>query len=184
MKKLILLLALSGSVNLYSQEFQTILDFEGQLPNLVESFGGAGEVQIVSNPDQSGVNTSSNVLQFTKQDASEVWGGIVIGLENGYIDFNGTNQIKINSYSPETGKVIKIKLETQEGNVDGLTHEVDMVSTVANQWEVLTYDFSEAPDLQYSRFVIFYDFGNTTSGVYHFDDIQVDENEYTINNNN
>ena len=52
------------------------------------------------------------------------------------------------SYAPEAGEVVKVKLETIEGNVDGLTYEFDMTTTVANQWEALTYDFSAAPDLR------------------------------------
>ena len=53
-----------------------------------------------------------------------------------------------------------------------------MTTTVANQWEVLTYDFSAAPDLDYVSFIVFYDFGNQSAGVYHFDEIQVGLGEY------
>ena len=61
----------------------------------------------------------------------------------------------------------------QQGNVAGLTHEVDVVTTVANEWETLVYDFSEAPDLEYVSFIVFYDFGNTAGGTYRLDEIQL-----------
>ena len=156
--------------------FTTVEDFQGDLPGNF-SFGGVEGVQLVSNPNPSGTNTTSTVMQFTKTDGAEVWGGMGFAVD-GIINFNGTNQIKINSYAPEAGKVVKVKLETVEGNIDGLTYEFDMTTTVANQWEVLTYDFSAAPDLDYVSFIVFYDFGNQSAGVYHFDEIQVGLGEY------
>jgi hypothetical protein len=48
-----------------------------------------------------------------------------------------------------------------------------MVTTVANQWETLTYDFSGAPDLDYITFIVFYDFGNQDAGTYRFDEIEL-----------
>jgi hypothetical protein len=48
-----------------------------------------------------------------------------------------------------------------------------MTTTVANQWETLVYDFSEAPDLEYVSFIVFYDFGNTTGATYRVDEIQL-----------
>ena len=156
--------------------FTTVEDFQGDVPGNF-SFGGVEGVQAVSNPNPSGINTTSTVMQFTKTEGAEVWGGMGFAVD-GIINFNGTNQIKINSYAPEAGKVVKVKLETVEGNVDGLTYEFDMTTTVANQWEVLTYDFSAAPDLDYVSFIVFYDFGNQSAGVYHFDEIQVGLGEY------
>ena len=54
-----------------------------------------------------------------------------------------------------------------------MTHEVDVVTTVANEWETLVYDFSAAPDLEYVSFIVFYDFGNTAGGTYRLDEIQL-----------
>jgi hypothetical protein len=70
--------------------------------------------------------------------------------------------------------VVKVKLETVAGNEAGLTYEFDMTTSVANEWETLTYDFSLAPDLDYVSFIVFYDFGNTGNGqVYYFDEIKL-----------
>jgi hypothetical protein len=156
--------------------FSTFEDFEGEVPGNF-SFGGVGNVQVVANPDNSGINSSANVMQCTKDQGAEVWGGMGFAVD-GHINFNGNNVLRLKSYAPEVGKVVKVKLETSAGNVSGLTYEFDMVTTVANQWEILTYDFSGAPDLDYITAIVFYDFGNQDAGVYHFDDVEVGIGEY------
>ena len=156
--------------------FSTFEDFEGEVPGNF-SFGGVGNVQVVANPDNSGINTSTSVMQCTKDQGAEVWGGMGFAV-NGHINFNGNNVLRLKSYAPEVGKVVKVKLETSAGNVAGLTYEFDMVTNVANQWEILTYDFSGAPDLDYITAIVFYDFGNQDAGVYHFDDVEVGIGEY------
>jgi len=156
--------------------FSTFEDFEGEVPANF-SFGGVGNVVVVANPDNSGINNSANVMQCTKDQGAEVWGGMGFAVD-GFINFNGNNVLRLKSYAPEAGKVVKVKLETSAGNVAGLTYEFDMVTTVANQWEILTYDFSEAPDLDYITAIVFYDFGNQDAGVYHFDDVEVGIGEY------
>ncbi len=50
------------------------------------------------------------------------------------------------------------------------------MNTTANAWEELVYDFSDAPEADYMRVVIFFDFGNPGNDtIYYFD-------EYTLNN--
>ena len=148
-----------------------IQNFEDGVSLSTFSFGGASSGIIVANPDPSGENTTENVLEFNKSDGAEVWAGM--GFTIDVLEFNDQTSFQLKSYSPEVGKVIKVKLETVQGNVAGLTHEVDVVTTVANEWETLVYDFSEAPDLEYVSFIVFYDFGNTAEGTYRLDEIQL-----------
>ena len=148
-----------------------IQNFEGDASLSTFSFGGASSGIIVTNPDPSGENTTENVLEFSKAEGAEVWAGM--GFTIDVLEFNEQTSFQLKSYSPEVGKVIKVKLETVQGNVAGLTHEVDVVTTVANEWETLVYDFSAAPDLEYVSFIVFYDFGNTTGGTYRLDEIQL-----------
>jgi hypothetical protein len=56
--------------------------------------------------------------------------------------------------------------------------ELDVNTTVVDQWETLTYDFGTQldPNVQYTRIVIFFEFDPLLSGdgtTYYFDDIQV-----------
>jgi len=148
-----------------------IQNFEDGVSLSTFSFGGASSGIIITNPDPSGENTTENVLEFNKSEGAEVWAGM--GFTIDVLEFNDQTSFQLKSYSPEVGKVIKVKLETVQGNVAGLTHEVDVVTTVANEWETLIYDFSAAPDLEYVSFIVFYDFGNTAGGTYRLDEIQL-----------
>jgi hypothetical protein len=152
-------------------ESLVIQNFEDGVSLNSFSFGGASSGIIVANPDPSGENTTENVLEFSKAEGAEVWAGM--GFTIDVLEFDDQTSFQLKSYSPEVGKVIKVKLETVQGNVAGLTHEVDVVTTVANEWETLVYDFSEAPDLEYVSFIVFYDFGNTAGGTYRLDEIQL-----------
>ena len=155
-----------------SEVFESFEDFEGAAPIFTE-FGNIGSTQVISNPNPGGINNTDNTAQLDNAVGSEVWGGTFFELTNQVIDFAGVKRIRFKSYSPFEGKVVKLKLENADASV---THEVDMMTSVANSWELLTYDFIDAPDAQYSRVVVFYDFGNVGDGsLYLFDEMEVGE---------
>ena len=80
--------------------------------------------------------------------------------------------IKLKVYSPKSGITVKFKVEN--ATEPGISVEVDVVNTVANDWEELVYDFS-AIDMsqEYQKVIIFFDFGNAGDDTdYFFDDIQ------------
>ena len=143
-----------------SEVFESFEDFEGAAPIFTE-FGNIGSTQVISNPNPGGINNTNNTAQLDNAVGSEVWGGTFFELTNQVIDFAGVKRIRFKSYSPFEGKVVKLKLENADASV---THEVDMMTSVANSWELLTYDFIDAPDAQYTRVVVFYDFGNVGDG--------------------
>ena len=162
--------------------FDIIHDFEEEGMNMdIAPFGNIDQIGIVDNPDVSDINYSTRVLQMVKTESSEPWAGIAVDAE-GTINFDQHYQLRIKSYSPEAGKVVKVKLETTEGDVEGYTHEVDVLTTVSNSWEILTYDFTGAPDLDYTTVVIFPDFGNQNPGTFYFDDIEVGQGEFQQDN--
>ena len=155
-----------------SEVFESFEDFEGAAPIFTE-FGNIGSTQVISNPNPGGINNTDNTAQLDNAVGSEVWGGTFFELTNQVIDFAGVKRIRFKSYSPFEGKVVKLKLENADASV---THEVDMMTSVANSWELLTYDFIDAPDAQYTRVVVFYDFGNVGDGsLYLFDEMEVGE---------
>ena len=155
-----------------SEVFESFEDFEGAAPIFTE-FGNIGSTQVISNPNPGGINNTDNTAQLDNAVGSEVWGGAFFELTNQVIDFAGVKRIRFKSYSPFEGKVVKLKLENADASV---THEVDMMTSVANSWELLTYDFIDAPDAQYTRVVVFYDFGNVGDGsLYLFDEMEVGE---------
>ncbi len=146
------------------------LDFESdELTYTFTNFGGANSM-VIPNPDPSGINTSATVANLNKENGSEVWAGSFIDLDNP-LDFTEFQQISIKTWSPMAGAVVRFKIEnTADPNI---FIELDATTTVANQWEELTYDLS-GQDLnqEYSRVVVFFDFGNNGTGAdYYFDDI-------------
>ncbi len=146
-----------------------IEDFEGTAPTFT-NFGNAA-AQVISNPDSSGINTSSNVAEFTKPSGAEVWAGSFLEVPSA-LDFVTYSKIKVKTWSPKTGAVVKIKLENADATI---TYEVDANTTKSNTWETLVYDFSAAPVADYVRIVIFFDFGNAGDGsVYYYDEFQLE----------
>ena len=74
-------------------------------------------------------------------------------------------------YSPTAGAVVKLKLENADASI---VYEVDVTSSVTDDWEELIYDFSAAPAADYTRIVFFFDFGNPGDGSnYYIDEIQL-----------
>jgi hypothetical protein len=146
------------------------IDFESFTINYAfENFGNAFST-VIDNPDASGVNTSARVAQTVKSNGAEVWAGSFLTMENP-IDFSTNKLFKMKVWSPKIGATVKLKVENLlDGNVG---FEIDALTTVSNEWEELSYDFS-AIDLtnEYQKVVIFFDFGNPgDDAIYYFDDI-------------
>jgi len=157
----------SGAVHYYDDV--TLIDasgtptdlenFEGTAPQF-EAFGG-NSTEVIANPDATGDNTSSMVVSSTKPNGSETWAGSFFDVATP-IDLTTYTSISIKTWSPAVGATIKLKLENQ-ANADE-NFEVDALSTVAEGWETLTYDFSAAPAGTYNRVVLFFDFGVSPMG--------------------
>jgi hypothetical protein len=137
----------------------TIEDFEATAP-MFTAFGG-NSTTAVANPDASGINTSTMVVASTKPNGSEVWAGSFFDVDTP-IDLTTYSSISVKTWSPAAGATIKLKLENQ-ANADE-NYEVDLLSTVSESWETLTFDFSGAPAGTYDRVVLFFDFGVSPSG--------------------
>ncbi|WP_417355258.1 hypothetical protein [Flavobacterium sp.] len=147
------------------------IEFENNTLNYAFGDFGNATTSVVENPDPSGINISAMVGQQVKNAGAEVWAGTSLPLD-APIDFTSLNQIKVKVWSPIAGATVKFKLENLD-NAD-INYEVDQVTTVSNEWEELTYDFSEISlDNEYGRIVLFFNFGVNGSGeTYYFDDIK------------
>jgi hypothetical protein len=170
--------AFSGGTNFISvTETVTIdnpitlpIDFESETLNYNFGDFGGGFGSVVDNPDPSGENTSNRVGQFFKESGAEVFAGTFLTL-GGPIDFSTQSAFSINSFSPQAGITVKMKLENQDN--PEIAVEIDAVTTVTDAWETLTFDFS-SEDLtqEYSKVILFFEFGETGSGTtYYFDNI-------------
>lgn len=148
---------------------KSVEDFEGEVPEFTV-FGNIEDVVVVANPDQSGINTTANTARLTKTEGAETWAGAFFETSP-VLDLDNFSKLTVKTWSPKSGIVVKLKLENED---ESITHEVDVTNTVANGWEELVYDFSDAPAADYVRIVIFFDFGNPGDGsVYYYDEIEL-----------
>lgn len=148
------------------------IDFESETIeyNFIDFGGGFG--QVIDNPDPSGINTSAKVAEFFKEPGAEIFAGTLIEL-GAPIDFSEFQSIKLDAWSPQAGQILKLKLEN--GTDPNISTEVDVITTATNEWEELIFDFSGS-DLsqEYSKVVVFFDFGNVGVGTtYYFDNIEL-----------
>jgi hypothetical protein len=127
-----------------------------------------GTATVISNPQVNGINTSAIVAQIVRNGGA-IWAGSKIELPEN-LDFSNFNKLSMKVFTTApVGTVVKFKLEG-----DGDT-ERDVVTTVSNEWETLTWDFTGVP-ANFNNLVFMFDFGNTGDGsansTFYFDDIE------------
>ncbi len=139
---------------------------------------GRAETVLVNDP----TNATNKVLKTTKTSGAETWAGTTLGAGVGFASpfaFTAGNvSMTVRVYSPAAGITVKLKAEDHSDNTKSV--ESDVVTTKANAWETLTFDFtnhtSGTPALNtnysYDMVSIFFDFGNAGSGkVFYWDDL-------------
>ncbi|NNM23485.1 MAG: hypothetical protein HKO54_08010, partial [Flavobacteriaceae bacterium] len=169
-----------GTVDVVIEDPITLpLDFESPTIDYVFiDFGGAFNT-LIDNPDPTGVNTSSKVVEFFKEEGAEVFAGTVIELGEP-IDFSELQSFSIDTWSPLAGSTVKLKIEN--GTDPNISAEIDAVTTTTNEWETLFFDFTDM-DLtpEYSKVVVFFDFGNVGAGdTFYYDNIQLAQSEASL----
>lgn len=151
----------------------TILDFESSSPYDITNFDG-GNLTVISNPQSGGINTSAKVAQMVK-GAGQPWGGSFITLDN-VIDFSVKKTFKMKVYSPRAGAKVLLKVENISNGA--LNFEKEVLTTVANGWEELTFDYSTINTANtYQKVVLIFDLGTVGDGSANFtfllDDIRL-----------
>jgi|GEM_PF-1294658 len=152
------------------------LDYE-----LVDFGGNASE--IVTDPTDS----ENNVVQTTKTDGAETWAGTTVGDETGFaapIPFEpGSTTMSVRVWSPTAD--IPVRLKVEDVNDPTVSVETEAMTTVAEEWETLVFDFSNQADgteainfdASYTKASIFFNFGSEGEGLtYYWDDMELGEN--------
>jgi hypothetical protein len=134
-------------------------------------------LEIIDNPDPTGINTSSKVAKFTALEAGEPWAGVESehGVDLGTFEWNEDNRtVKIHVWKSVISDV-GIKFATETGWAE---LELKVPNTVTNEWEELTFDFSNAnnpPNPEngtLGQIIIFPDFAaRTQDNIVYFDNI-------------
>ena len=151
----------------------------------VIGFEGAENSTIVADP----TNANNTVVKVIKSATAQPWAGTTItaaaelGLASP-IPFTASNQkMTLKVWSPDAGITVRLKVEEHGNNTH--TVETDAVTTVAGQWETLTFDFANqgagtaAINLAYTydKPSVFFNYGvnGATAGekTYYFDDLKM-----------
>jgi len=143
-------------------------------------FGGAEGSSIVQDP----TNPTNKVARVIKGGNAETWAGTTIGTPTGFaskIPFTASNsKMSVRIMSPAAGLTIRLKAEDVADGTKAV--ETDAVTTKANEWETLVFDFSKqvngTPALNlntnYAKLSIFFDFGTGGNGkVFRWDDVEM-----------
>jgi len=129
-------------------------------------------------------NAANKVMKSIKTAGAEVWAGTTLGTANGFLTLipitASSTKMSARVYAPAAGLTIKLKIEDHNNNTHSV--ETDTKTTLANQWETLTFDFSnQSPgtaalntSYAYDKASVFFDFGNSGNGnTYYFDDLKM-----------
>ncbi|MDB4167968.1 T9SS type A sorting domain-containing protein, partial [Polaribacter sp.] len=146
------------------------LDFE--TATTWADFNG-GVVTTVSNPDTSG-NSSANVGKMVK-NAGQPWGGSSLVLDAA-MDFTTNDTFTMKVWSPRVGATVLLKVE--DSNAAANFHEITATTTVASEWETLTFDYSAINTANsYDKLVLIFDNGTMGDGsdnyTFYIDDIEL-----------
>jgi hypothetical protein len=150
------------------------LDFQSSTVNYAFTDFDGGAVTVVTNPQPTGINTSSKVGKMIK-NAGQPWGGSLIQL-NGPIDFSVNKNFKMKVWSPRVGA--KVLLKVENATDASINFENEVLTTVANTWEELTFDYTAINATnQYQKVVLIFDNGTVGDGssnfTFYFDDIRL-----------
>jgi hypothetical protein len=149
------------------------LDFQSSTLNYTFTNFDGGNTTVINNPFATGINTSTKVAKMVK-NAGQTWGGSWIALD-APVNFT-SNILRMKVYSPRVGAKVLLKMENlANGN---LNYEREVLTTVANGWEDLSFDFSgRNTSNTYQRVVVIFDNGTMGDGsanfTFYFDDIRV-----------
>jgi hypothetical protein len=145
----------------------------------VTDFGGNITVDA-----QDPTNAANNVKKTTKPNAAETWAGTTIGTPLGFYSrvplTVANSKMTVRVYSPAVGLKIRLKIEDHTKPTNSV--ETEVLSTVANAWETLIFDFTVPtvpataplnPSFTFNMASIFFDFGTIGNGkVFYWDDVK------------
>jgi hypothetical protein len=130
-------------------------------------------LEIMANPDVSGVNTSATVAKFTARAGGQPHAGTVTPIATKFTLDATNSTVKIMVWKSVISNV-GIKFEANAAS----TGEILIPNTLVNQWEEISFDFSgkigEPSSIDIDGIVVFPDFDNRTQeNIVYFDNISM-----------
>ena len=121
--------------------------------------------------DLSNKRRIETVVRTIKTVGSQFFVGTLLTLD-GPIDFSESESIVIKTYSPKLDIPVRLKLEILDSNQ---FVELDVNTTVENEWEELVWDFTGlTAGIEFTKVVVFFEFVVDLPGhgtTYYFDDM-------------
>lgn len=132
----------SGNTGAASDKPSLPLDFESStFTYVLTDFGGASS-SLVADPDSA--NARGTVAKTIKAGDAQSWAGTTAsdttGLAEAVAFTSSSTVMKVWVYSPEVGLTVRLKLE--DASDATVTVETDTLTTVANTWEEMSFDFA------------------------------------------
>jgi len=145
---------------------------------IVAENGTNPDLEIIDNPVSGGINTTATVAQFTALQTGQQW-ALFYSDDIGQFAFDATNAIvKIMVNKPVISNV-GVKFEGASGNMELL-----VPNTLTNEWEELTFDFSDQIGTTYNRVVIIPDFAaRTQDNIMYVDNLTFNSSTTNIEDN-
>ncbi len=137
-------------------------------------FANAGDdpanMSITFNPDMAGINNSIFALKLMVQDGADPWAGFYSDAV-GYI--NITEEMHHMTMMVHKDVISDCAIKLEQGTIAG--PEVHVANTLTGEWELVTFDMSDAIGGTFTRLTIFPDFPNprTVGSTSYVDNIMV-----------
>ncbi len=121
---------------------QNCLTF-GEATMAFEAFEGLGTAMVAVDPVDSG----NTVAKFVKVAAGQPWAGATLYTTASNksvprVGFATSKIVTLRVYSPAVGEKIRLKFEDAADNTKTIEVDATTLTTQANSWETLTFDFS------------------------------------------
>ncbi len=143
------------------------LTFQTDPGAAIGSFGG--DYTYIANPDfDNTVNTSCQVGQIDRN--GEQFANTQIEFDAKF-DFNTNSGFKLKVWSPVAGTNVLVKLEDKTN--PGINVEVAAVTTTANAWEELTFDFAPGESGKHDKIILFFELNSSVVETYYIDDFRL-----------
>ncbi|MEM6806244.1 MAG: T9SS type A sorting domain-containing protein, partial [Bacteroidota bacterium] len=156
------------------------ITFESATADYAPAAFGDATAAIIDNPDASGVNTSTKVLEVVKPTGAADFAGVAIALDE-IVDLTPGAVFSVDVWSPTAGTPILLKFEDTTSPPDGngnpsIFSELQVSTATAMGWETLSFDMSTAPTYDathnYNQVVLFPNFGTMgADDTYYMDNI-------------
>ncbi|MCF7910955.1 MAG: T9SS type A sorting domain-containing protein [Candidatus Cloacimonetes bacterium] len=134
--------------------------------------GSNPPIEVIANPDASGINTSDIVGQITALQAGQPWAGCET-LDIGEFTFDETNCTVSIMVHKDVVSDVRMKFEGASAPA-----EINSTNTITGEWEEIVYNFSGAIGNSYNKLVFFPDFdmaGRLQDNIVYFDNITFTE---------